>query len=334
MSVDPDGEFAFLIAGAFMGAWIGAMTTAITGGDFQDYGMNMLIGGIAGALSAGVGSALTSGTNAVISGGGFWNAAALAGSTGATSGLASGALGSAFNGGDFGDILGGGLSTAFTSGLTSAVTGGISGGLRALADNRDFWSGKKWITMEVKVGAGGSFADIERRITSLQEYQSITMPNGDIPLKTQTSFPDKVLQEKGCSFACKLMVDDYYGLNDPNGINSQWETAVKKGGGLGWSRQIRSLYAEAGYETRLMGIGGTNEQIISRMRRIMDANHLIQVYHINVEVGGPHTSLINEVRYLEDFSKVRIHLTDPASRSTILRRFKSIKGMFQLWPKN
>ena len=70
LHIDPDGELALtatvIIGSIITGAWVGAMTTAVTGGSRSDIAKGALIGAIAGVLSVGTASALTSGTNAVI----------------------------------------------------------------------------------------------------------------------------------------------------------------------------------------------------------------------------------------------------------------------------
>jgi RHS repeat-associated protein len=141
--VDPNGEelVTTLIAGAVIGAWLGGATTAIMGGDMNDIGRNMLIGGLAGLASAGTAAVLTGGTNAVIAGTGFWNGAAVGGASGFAGGFTSGSLHSAFSGGDFGDILAGGLNSGAVGGLSGAAVGGVLGGIRASKHNGNFWTG-------------------------------------------------------------------------------------------------------------------------------------------------------------------------------------------------
>ncbi len=143
--IDPNGEelITTLIAGAVIGAWLGGATTAIMGGSMNDILQNMLIGGIAGLASAGVASAMTSGANAVITGSGFWNGAAVGGASGFAGGFASGSLSAAFNGGSFGDILSGGFEGGFKGGAMGAAIGGVMGGIDAASNDSDFWSGDR-----------------------------------------------------------------------------------------------------------------------------------------------------------------------------------------------
>ena len=149
--VDPNGEelVTTLIAGAVIGAWLGAATTAVMGGDINDIGRNAIIGGLAGLASAGTAAVLTGGTNAVITGGGFWNGAAVGGASGFAGGFTSGSLHAAFNGGDLGDILGSGAGAGIKSGATGALIGGLLAGLHTRSD-QEFWSGSQKPIAETK----------------------------------------------------------------------------------------------------------------------------------------------------------------------------------------
>ncbi len=155
--VDPSGEFWHLIIGSVIG---GIMNWVCNGSKFNTKGFGyFIVGGIAGALSAGIGFGISStlpiaGQTAGGFTAGFWGTKT---ATIATSSFISGALiggGAGFSGGMIigvgnsfvnGDrlftLLGNGLKYALTAGLSGATIGGLWSGFDAMIDGRSFWTG-------------------------------------------------------------------------------------------------------------------------------------------------------------------------------------------------
>lgn len=130
VSVDPNGEFAFILIGAIVGGMLNGVQADMSGGDFWN---GFAKGAITGAVTAGVGQAVK-GLNVVKNLGiGFSNGAAVGGA----SGLAGGITSSSLNGGNFGEILQGGA----TGLLIGGAIGGLESGISAKSHGGDFLTG-------------------------------------------------------------------------------------------------------------------------------------------------------------------------------------------------
>ncbi|WP_350292609.1 DUF6443 domain-containing protein [uncultured Croceitalea sp.] len=303
--VDPNGEelVTTLIAGAVIGAWLGGATTAIMGGDINDIGRNMLIGGLAGLASAGTAAALTGGTNAVISGTGFWNGAAVGGSAGFAGGFTSGSLHAAFSGGSFGDVLSGGLNSGVVGGLSGAGVGGVLGGLNATSNGREFWSGKKWLY-------GGSnyeevFREMGARIAELDAKWDIEA-GGKLKGVAQ-------IDEFDCGVACKETVDNYFGKK-PIIKYKDLRTVASGSRGIS-SKTIMDIYSKNGYTVTPLKNGYNysykHEQVLTFLESTFNQKGLAHFAFKNS--AGNHFGVAHKVKYLSDFSKYKIFLWDPAS---------------------
>lgn len=119
--VDPDGEFAFLIAaliiGAVVGAAAGAVTAATNGADSAGEWIGYILGGAAigaaaGLVSAGIGAAVGAGATAIVSGAGLTGASA-------TAVTATGAI----VGGTLAGAAGGAIQGASMAALSNTISG-------------------------------------------------------------------------------------------------------------------------------------------------------------------------------------------------------------------
>ena len=151
---DPSGEFIHLIIGALIG---GFLNWAFNGFQFNAEGLaNFGIGMAAGALSAGVGtgisSAIAGGTfgagfigssTAMTAGASFWNGALIGSGAGLTNGFVSGFGTGLLNGYGIGGALkNAGIQGAFGMGA-GALIGGIYSGTQAVLKGRRFFDGAK-----------------------------------------------------------------------------------------------------------------------------------------------------------------------------------------------
>ncbi len=303
--VDPNGEelATALIAGAVIGAWLGAATTAVMGGDINDIGRNMLIGGLAGLASAGTAAVLTGGTNAVITGTGFWNGAAVGGATGFAGGFTSGSLHSAFSGGNFGEILGGGLSSGAVGGLSGAAVGGVLGGINASSNGREFWSGEKWLYAGTNYEE--IFSEIGERIVDFDAKWDIEI-GGDLKGVPQT-------EQFDCGVACMETVNNHFGEN-PVVKYSDMRILARSSGGID-SKTIMGLYDKSGYTVTPLKNGFNysykHEQVLPFLNKSFTQKGLVHVAFKN-SVGN-HFGVAHKVKYLSDFSKYKIFLWDPAN---------------------
>jgi RHS repeat-associated protein len=152
---DPSGQFWNLIVGALIG---GTINWIANGAQFSWKGLGYFgVGALAGALSAGIGSGVSS---ALAKGGtfsagfwgtstgmtatsSFWTGAAIGGSSGFSAGLSTGFGNSLIQGQKFDQALWGGFKDGIIGGVTGGLIGGISSGISAVKDGRTFWRGGK-----------------------------------------------------------------------------------------------------------------------------------------------------------------------------------------------
>lgn len=327
-NVDPDGELAFgaiaVIAAVVIGGTVSAVNTANNGGDFFDSVGGFIKGGTISGFTAGVAAGAGALVGTIGTGTGFWVGTA----SGAASGFAGGATGTLINDGNIGEAGLSGLKGAIIGG----AIGGISGGISAESEGREFWSGEEWNTIEVGSYGSNPFSNMydDQNPWNLLEY-----PKGaNVPHTYQGNFSSSLLSQNGCSYACKLMGDSYYGLSDPGGINTLWQNTAMSGVAF---NKIPGLYQQAGYKTKIMfgakalSQKGANFQITQQIQKQMHMNRLVQVQIRNS--GGSHTAIINKVKYLSDYSKVRIQLMDPGVQNGFneINKYRHIKGMFSFW---
>jgi len=150
--VDKNGEFWNLIIGGLIG---GIVNWATHGCQFSWKGLGYFgVGALAGALSAGIGTGISSllaggsfsagfmGTAAAkVAATSFLSGAAMGGGAGAAGGLISGMGNGLLGGQNFGQSVVSGLKDGLIGGLTGGVLGGVVGGISAIRQGRDFWDG-------------------------------------------------------------------------------------------------------------------------------------------------------------------------------------------------
>lgn len=173
---DPDGEYWHLIIGAAVGGTINVLTNLKSiNGDFGKGVAYFGIGALAGALSAGVGSGISSVLwEGSFSAGFFGTAAARTALTsfetgsiiGAASGFTGGFVTCSGNAWMAGDSFSKGLGKGFLGGLVGGasgyVLGGLSGGWDAVRHHRDFYSGDILSAQEkLDVLVGVNLPDLE-----------------------------------------------------------------------------------------------------------------------------------------------------------------------------
>ncbi len=144
MIIDPDGELAWFVP-IIAGAVIGAATTAISNprADFGDILLGGAVGAVSGAVTAGIGSALSTGSQGVI-----LSASSKALVSAASHGFFQGTMGSVVSGNNFweGAAIGAGSSlvSSATAGGSIAgqiTTGAVTGGIIAEITDGNFVEG-------------------------------------------------------------------------------------------------------------------------------------------------------------------------------------------------
>ena len=146
MYVDPDGRFAWFIAGPLIGALISAASytiqIAMSDGGFNnwkwgDFGKGVATGAVSGLVGGWAGNAVK-GLFAA-GAGGFGFGAATGAAAGAAGGFTGGAFGTWINGGDLGDGFANGFKIGLIGGLSGGVIGGGISGISNLAQGKPFW---------------------------------------------------------------------------------------------------------------------------------------------------------------------------------------------------
>ena len=150
--VDKNGEYWNLIIGGLIG---GVVNWVAHGCEFSWKGLGYFgVGALAGALSAGIGTGISSllaggsfsagfmGTAAAkVAATSFLSGAAMGGGAGAAGGLISGMGNGLLGGQNFGQSVVSGLKDGLIGGLTGGVLGGLAGGIDAVLDGRRFFDG-------------------------------------------------------------------------------------------------------------------------------------------------------------------------------------------------
>tara|TARA_R110000868_G_scaffold96080_2_gene264276 strand:- start:2700 stop:9167 length:6468 start_codon:yes stop_codon:yes gene_type:complete len=319
---DASGEF-FWIAIA-VGALIGGVMQAIKpGANFGTIVGGALIGAIGGAIGAGVGNVVAGGTffgSQIATTMGFWSGFA----SGAAGGFAGGFVGGTgtawLNGANFGDGLNAGLKSGLIGGVSGGLINGVSSGIRAVGNDRTFWSGQKWNEIIVGSKADGYFSSTT---DFMQKWDSeLSM---DIPYTEQAG-------EMGCTFSCKSSVDKYFNMQGQEKINSTWlsKTTDMKSLKL-LSGNLESYYKAAGYSTNPYGGNFSSSESLPWIVDQMKAGRVTHVQWNN-SLGG-HASLVSKVQYLSDFSKFRIFIMDPNYSSYQQFNLKKTFNMFAIWKK-
>lgn len=155
ISVDPDGRFAHIIAGAVVGTFVGLAVGMISGNlDYSNWWQYALVGALSGALTAGT----AGGASAMLAGQSFGagflgTATATATSSfvnGAVIGTASGFTGGFVNGvgqgwiqnSSFGESIEMGVTQGVIGGMIGGISGGVISGTKALFNNKNFFTGE------------------------------------------------------------------------------------------------------------------------------------------------------------------------------------------------
>ena len=301
---DPSGEFWQILVG-------GAINWAMNGAKFNGEGLaSFTVGAMAGQFGAITGS--IAGSTIGFTGGAI---------SGSVSGFTGGFMGTSGNawiaGANLNQGLNIGLKSGLIGGLTGGIIGGVTGGIKAINQDREFWSGKKWIT--TGYDSGTSFSGSNQGLMDW-DYQS----EMDIPSSSQKGDWD-------CTWACKKSVDKYFGTTGQESINDKWYDYVKASG-LHHNR-IENYYRAAGYNTLSFESGfSTSYQAKNALPWIyskMNANEIIQIGWKPTGTFG-HASLITKVKYLADFSKFRIYLMNPSGGTSTLSSFKKIYQIFSI----
>ncbi|WP_264550641.1 hypothetical protein [Flavobacterium sp. N2038] len=83
------------------------------------------------------------------------------------------------------------------------------------------------------------------------------------------------------------------------------------------SNQIEGFYNMAGYTTNSFSGNITASNGLPWIANEMRNNRVVQLgWYPDSSVSSGHASLVTRIKYLEDFSKYRIYLIDPASHAT------------------
>jgi len=131
--------------------------------------------------------------------------------------------------------------------------------------------------------------------------------------------------QNGCTYACKLSVDDYFSVNTKSTINAKWLSRVKVSGLK--DSYLSAYYKASGYKVNsFKGLfdGKSYSWIANEMKNG-------RVVHLTWKSSaGGHASLISRIRYLNDFSKVRFNLMNPANSSRTLFSTKRFISIFSL----
>ncbi|KIA99667.1 hypothetical protein OA88_19100 [Flavobacterium sp. JRM] len=328
---DPSGEeFITLGAAVIIGAAI-ALTTYTMTALLADIPFTIggaakatFIGAASAAVTFGIGSAASSmfSTPAM----GFWQGAYQGAIIGSISGTGSTVINAILTGNSI--TLKAALGGAATGAIIGGTIGGIQGGIHAENSGREFWSGEKW--EEIKIGyQGNSFFSnkINFSDTKWNIDQQMNIP------QTNQNF------EFDCTHACKLSVDNYFGVSGQESNNLNWLNRANTldSDGVGGIKNIRlmGMYNGTGYSTNPLGNGYFQnynaKESLPWMSNQMSQNRIIQIgWKPDGTLG--HASLVTRLRYLSDFSKFRIDIMNPNSGgTTVLKSLKNIHQIFSIW---
>ncbi|UOY08645.1 RHS repeat-associated core domain-containing protein [Muricauda sp. SCSIO 64092] len=308
--IDPDGEL--IIESIVLGAFLNVATQDMAGNisNFGEFAKSAIIGAAAGAAGqiVPVGGA----TSGLING--------------FSGGFTSGFLGTIVNGGTFNDAFNAGINSGLFAGL---INGGLSG-LNAVAEGRDFFSGKEWIKAGISsntMSAGESIEDIAAR-------WDVVAP--ERPLRLGSLNQDG--HEFGCTVFCKKTVDKFFGVTGQETINDALLEMADANSGLTPNLYLgkKGVYATSGYTVDsyktgfLVGRGGTYspQNALPWIGQKLESGSLVKTF-FNIP-QGQHAGLIKQIKYLKDFSDFRIHLYDPSTGSRTLRSLKEVFSLFAI----
>ena len=319
MYTDPSGELigAAILIGALIAATAYTMTALLADVPFSVGGLlkATFIGAASAAVTFGIGSAASSmfSVPAV----GFWQGAYQGAIIGAITGAGGTVANAIFSGQHL--TLKAVLGGAITGAVIGGAVGGLQGGIRAQKAGRDFWSGKKWV--EVKTGSGntiGSSSNVNFSDPKWDVEESMKLK--------QFSQED----EYSCTYRCKLSVDDYFGSTGQQSTNKGWLDYANKNNGVS-SNKVEGLYRMAGYSTNSFSGSMTSKNGLPWIANEMRNNRVVQIgWFPDSSSSMGHASLISKIKYLEDFSKFRIYLMDPAGHSSSAT-FKNIYQILSIW---
>jgi hypothetical protein len=224
------------------------------------------------------------------------------------------------NGANFGDGLGAGFKAGIIGGVAGGLINGITSGIRAVGDNRTFWSGQKW--NEIIVGSKN-----QGYFTSASDF----MDKWDTDLSMDVPYSEQA-GEMGCTFSCKSSADKFFNMQGQDKIITDW---LKKTTDLKslkiLSGNLESYYKAAGYNTNPYSGNFSSSESLPWIANEMSSNRLTHVQW-NSTAGG-HASLITKIQYLSDFSKYRLFIMDPNFVSPQRFYMNKTFNMFSLWKK-
>ena len=333
---DPSGEF--IIAAIMIGAFVGALSSALAGGDMHDVLRGFLIGGISAAIGGGI-------ANLAAGGAFFSNAAALTLTTsgftqgftqgfagGFAGGFTQGALGTWANGGSFSDGISNGVKGGLIGGIIAGLGSGVSSGLRALRQQRDFWNGETWKV----VGYGGkSKADASRffadKVEELSKEDWFVNKSLDLDGVSQDKFKFR------CSWACKKTADKFYGLNPESQrvVNFNWAHLADQKY-FDDATKIIEFYQSAGYNAEIYSGSLTNESVLPWIASRIENSSRGRLVNLVLPVEGTknfqHNVIVTGIRYTESFSKFRIKIFNPSSNTAVTtNKISKFISIFNVW---
>lgn len=131
--------------------------------------------------------------------------------------------------------------------------------------------------------------------------------------------------QKGCTYACKLSVDDYFGVNTKSTINAKWLSRVKTNGLK--NKFLPAYYKASGFKVNSFS-GTFDGKSYSWIANEMKNGRIV---HLTWKSSaGGHASLISRIRYLSDFSKVRFNLMNPGNSGSTLFSTRKFISIFSL----
>lgn len=330
---DPSGELfglddfmAVFIIGAIIGGASYTLTALLADVPFNIGGLikGMYIGAASATVTFGIGQAAGSMFSQPAIG--FWAGASQGAMTGAITGVGGVLVNTSFTGGNI--TLKAALQGVVIGAAVGGIIGGIDGGINAQDNNADFWSGKQW--EEIKIGS------IFKNLPTLPENIGYSPPNWNVDQSMKLT-PVNQTTEWDCTYACKLSIDKYFGATNQTSNNIKWfnRTQLLDSNGQGGipNSQIEGFYRASGYSTNPLGNFNQTYSPNTTLKWITDEMKLNRVVQIGWKPDGTlgHASLITRVRYLSDFSKMRINIMNPNGGLSQLNNFKLIFQIFSIW---
>jgi hypothetical protein len=219
-----------VIAGIGGGIATGALSTAFSGGNFNDYINSMAEGAVIGAQAGLVGACVGGGVNSLLAGGNFmtgFTGAAKIVATGFWSGLVTGLAGG-FSGGfiagfesagftlgdNINDMLKEGLIFGCEGAAFSGVLGGILGGIDAEKHNKNFWTGFGGTQQPIVIGINN---DGTGKLVSEKEYSwDDPTTKNQYTINLQNN-PNVTFDGNKVTINLPSNVDGIYTMNAPEG---------------------------------------------------------------------------------------------------------------------